>query len=176
MLDRSVKSRRDLPESSSSAAADSKHFTSLQIFTSFAEPPLNEFFTQKEQQDLEQRQRDEEDKLYRWVNIKIIYIRFGTTALLLQEIPWEEEIRRGECGSYGGRRERCKSDKSCYCKWFSSHSFFLIITYRSTWTKWQRKRGQKWSNWLKSTAGKWWTSYTRRKWSTSRVEATTGKR
>ena len=52
-------------------AADSKHFTSLQIFTSFAEPPLNEFFTQKEQQDLEQRQRDEEDKLYRWVKIII---------------------------------------------------------------------------------------------------------
>ena len=92
MLDRSVKSRRDLPESSS-AAADSKHFTSLQIFTSFAEPPLNEFFTQKEQQDLEQRQRDEEDKLYRWVKIKTYYIktyyiRFGyNTAMLLQEVP-----------------------------------------------------------------------------------------
>ena len=45
---------------------ESKHFTSLNIFTSFAEPPLNEYFNQKEQQDLEQRQRDEEDKLYRY--------------------------------------------------------------------------------------------------------------
>ena len=69
MLDRSVKSRRDMAESGGNGQAggtDSKHFTSLQIFTSFAEPPLNEFFTQKEQQDLEQRQRDEEDKLYRY--------------------------------------------------------------------------------------------------------------
>ena len=31
--------------------SDSKHFTSLQIFTSYAEPALDEYITQKEQTD-----------------------------------------------------------------------------------------------------------------------------
>ena len=44
---------------------ESKHFTSLQIFTSYAEPALDEYLARKEQQVLEQKQRDEEDKLYR---------------------------------------------------------------------------------------------------------------
>ena len=44
---------------------ESKHFTSLQIFTSHAEPALDEYLPRKEQQALEQKQRDEEDKLYR---------------------------------------------------------------------------------------------------------------
>ena len=44
---------------------ESKHFTSLQIFTSYAEPALDEYLSRKEQQVLEQKQRDEEDKLYR---------------------------------------------------------------------------------------------------------------
>ena len=44
---------------------ESKHFTSLQIFTSHAEPSLEEYLPRKDQQLLEQKQRDEEDKLYR---------------------------------------------------------------------------------------------------------------
>ena len=44
---------------------DSKHFTSLQIFTNYAEPALDEYLTQKEQVELENKHRDEEDKLYR---------------------------------------------------------------------------------------------------------------
>ena len=44
---------------------ESKHFTSLQIFTSYAEPALDEYLPRKDQQILEQKQRDEEDKLYR---------------------------------------------------------------------------------------------------------------
>ena len=44
---------------------ESKHFTSLQIFTSHAEPGLDEYLPRKEQLTLEQKQRDEEDKLYR---------------------------------------------------------------------------------------------------------------
>lgn len=44
---------------------DSKHFTSLQIFTNYAEPALNEYFTMKDQMDMENKHRDEEDKLYR---------------------------------------------------------------------------------------------------------------
>ena len=44
---------------------DSKHFTSLQIFTNYAEPGLDEYITQKEQIELENKHRDEEDKLYR---------------------------------------------------------------------------------------------------------------
>ena len=47
--------------------SDSKHFTSLQIFTSYAEPALDEYITQKEQTDLENKHREEEDKLYRFV-------------------------------------------------------------------------------------------------------------
>lgn len=46
---------------------ESKHFTSLQIFTSHAEPSLDEYLPRKEQQLLEQKQRDEEDKLYRYL-------------------------------------------------------------------------------------------------------------
>lgn len=46
---------------------ESKHFTSLQIFTSHAEPALDEYLPRKEQQLLEQKQRDEEDKLYRYI-------------------------------------------------------------------------------------------------------------
>ena len=46
--------------------SDSKHFTSLQIFTSYAEPALDEYITQKEQTDLENKHREEEDKLYRY--------------------------------------------------------------------------------------------------------------
>ena len=46
--------------------SDSKHFTSLQIFTSYAEPALDEYITQKEQTDLENKHREEEDKLYRF--------------------------------------------------------------------------------------------------------------
>ena len=45
--------------------SDSKHFTSLQIFTSYAEPALDEYITQKEQTELENKHREEEDKLYR---------------------------------------------------------------------------------------------------------------
>ena len=44
---------------------ESKHFTSLQIFTSHAEPSLDEYLPRKDQQLLEQKHRDEEDKLYR---------------------------------------------------------------------------------------------------------------
>ncbi|XP_059079355.1 hillarin-like [Tigriopus californicus] len=44
---------------------ESKHFQSLQIFTSYAEPGLNEFLTRKEQIELENKQKDEEDRLYR---------------------------------------------------------------------------------------------------------------
>ena len=44
---------------------DSKHFTSLQIFTNYAEPGLDEYITQKDQVELENKHRDEEDKLYR---------------------------------------------------------------------------------------------------------------
>ena len=40
-------------------------FTSLQIFTSHAEPSLDEYLPRKDQQLLEQKHRDEEDKLYR---------------------------------------------------------------------------------------------------------------
>ena len=40
---------------------ESKHFTSLQIFTSYAEPALDEYLARKEQQVLEQKQRDEEE-------------------------------------------------------------------------------------------------------------------
>merc|ERR1711953_859425 len=40
---------------------ESKHFTSLQIFTSYAEPALDEYLSRKEQQVLEQKQRDEEE-------------------------------------------------------------------------------------------------------------------
>ena len=43
----------------------SKHFQSLQIFTSHAEPCLDEFMSRKEQIELETKHRDEEDKLYR---------------------------------------------------------------------------------------------------------------
>ena len=46
--------------------SDSKHFTILQIFTSYAEPALDEYITQKEQTDLENKHREEEDKLYRF--------------------------------------------------------------------------------------------------------------
>ena len=46
---------------------ESKHFTSLQIFTSHAEPALDEYLPRKDQQLLEQKQRDEEDKLYRYL-------------------------------------------------------------------------------------------------------------
>ena len=46
---------------------ESKHFTSLQIFTSHAEPALDEYLPRKDQQFLEQKQRDEEDKLYRYL-------------------------------------------------------------------------------------------------------------
>ena len=46
--------------------SDSKHFTSLQIFTSYAEPALDEYITQKEQTELENKHREEEDKLYRY--------------------------------------------------------------------------------------------------------------
>ena len=46
---------------------DSKHFTSLQIFTSYAEPALDEYITQKEQTELENKHREEEDKLYRYI-------------------------------------------------------------------------------------------------------------
>ena len=45
---------------------ESKHFTSLQIFTSHAEPALDEYLPRKDQQLLEQKHRDEEDKLYRY--------------------------------------------------------------------------------------------------------------
>lgn len=44
---------------------ESQHFRSLRIFTSHAEPNLDEFLTRKEQIELEHRHRDEEDKLYR---------------------------------------------------------------------------------------------------------------
>ena len=44
---------------------ESKHFLSLQIFTSHAEPALDEFLDRKEQTDLENKHREEEDKLYR---------------------------------------------------------------------------------------------------------------
>ena len=50
--------------------SDSKHFTSLQIFTSYAEPALDEYITQKEQTDLENKHREEEDKLYRFDIVK----------------------------------------------------------------------------------------------------------
>lgn len=45
--------------------SDSKHFTSLQIFTNYAEPALDEYLTQKDQVELENKHRNEEDKLYR---------------------------------------------------------------------------------------------------------------
>ncbi len=44
---------------------ESRHFQSLQIFTTHAEPGLDEFLTRKEQIELEHKHRDEEDKLYR---------------------------------------------------------------------------------------------------------------
>ncbi len=53
---------------SKSKEQESKHFTSLQIFTSHAEPGLDEYLPRKEQLALEQKQRDEEDKLYRCAN------------------------------------------------------------------------------------------------------------
>ena len=43
----------------------SEHFQSLQIFTNYAEPPLDEYVTRKEQIELENKQKDEEEKLYR---------------------------------------------------------------------------------------------------------------
>jgi hypothetical protein len=46
-------------------AKQSRHFESLQIFTTHAEPGLDEFLTRKEQVDIEQKQSNEEDKLYR---------------------------------------------------------------------------------------------------------------
>jgi hypothetical protein len=48
------------------AEQESKHFTSLSIFSSHAEPALDEYLPKKDQQSLEQKQRDEEDKLYRY--------------------------------------------------------------------------------------------------------------
>ena len=57
----------DMESSKQSAPkGDSKHFTSLQIFTSYAEPPLDEYLTQKDQTELENKHREEEDKLYRY--------------------------------------------------------------------------------------------------------------
>ncbi len=50
---------------SSSGKKESKHFQSLQIFTSHAEPCLDEFLSRREQIELENKHRDEEDKLYR---------------------------------------------------------------------------------------------------------------
>eukprot|EP00095_Tigriopus_kingsejongensis_P005004 maker-scaffold139_size317827-snap-gene-0.15 protein:Tk05004 transcript:maker-scaffold139_size317827-snap-gene-0.15-mRNA-1 annotation:"AGAP005020-PA" len=50
---------------STAGQRESKHFQSLQIFTSYAEPGLNEFLTRKEQIELENKQKDEEDRLYR---------------------------------------------------------------------------------------------------------------
>lgn len=47
---------------------ESKHFQSLQIFTSHAEPCLDEFMTRREQIEMENKHREEEDKLYRSVN------------------------------------------------------------------------------------------------------------
>ena len=37
----------------------------FQIFTTHAEPGLDEFLTRKEQIEMENKHRDEEDKLYR---------------------------------------------------------------------------------------------------------------
>ena len=48
----------------------SKHFTSLQIFTSYAEPALDEYITQQDQTALENKHREEEDKLYRYQIVK----------------------------------------------------------------------------------------------------------
>lgn len=44
---------------------ESRHFQSLQIFTSHAEPNLDEFLSRREQIEMENKHRDEEDKLYR---------------------------------------------------------------------------------------------------------------
>ncbi|XP_040569990.2 hillarin [Lepeophtheirus salmonis] len=44
---------------------NSKHFESLQIFTAYSEPMLDEFITRKDQMSLEKKHHDEEDKLYR---------------------------------------------------------------------------------------------------------------
>ena len=52
---------------------ESKHFTSLQIFTSHAEPALDEYLPRKDQQFLEQKQRDEEDKLYRYIHTYLYF-------------------------------------------------------------------------------------------------------
>ena len=78
--------------------SDSKHFTSLQIFTSYAEPALDEYITQKEQTDLENKHREEEDKLYRYARKLLLqrwmYIRNNHKIVLqyillniIQKIP-----------------------------------------------------------------------------------------
>ena len=46
-------------------AKESRHFQSLQLFTSHAEPGLDEFLSRREQIEMENKHRDEEDKLYR---------------------------------------------------------------------------------------------------------------
>ena len=76
ILNKSVKSRAN------GSSGDSKHFTSLQIFTNYAEPALNEYLTQKDQQELEQKQRDEEDKLYRYKK-KFFY---GKKSVLINDV------------------------------------------------------------------------------------------
>lgn len=62
---------------SAGGGSESKHFQSLQIFTSHAEPGLDEFLTRKEQIDLEHKHRDEEDKLYRYGEKKIVGDQIG---------------------------------------------------------------------------------------------------
>lgn len=48
-----------------SMADESKHFLSLQIFSQHAEPALDEYLPQARQLELEHKQREEEDALYR---------------------------------------------------------------------------------------------------------------
>ncbi len=49
----------------SAGKKESRHYQSLRIFTSHAEPTLDEFLSRREQMELENKHRDEEDKLYR---------------------------------------------------------------------------------------------------------------
>ena len=60
------------PSASTTAGArESKHFQSLQLFTSHAEPGLDEFLSRREQIEMENKHRDEEDKLYRYAEGKV---------------------------------------------------------------------------------------------------------
>ena len=62
---------------------ESKHFTSLQIFTSHAEPALDEYLPRKDQQFLEQKQRDEEDKLYRYIHTYLLILCLCTYIIVV---------------------------------------------------------------------------------------------